>query len=100
MVVIDPPVDWGAPFNARYGPSSHLMSTEPGAAGAEELRAFVARVGIPGRPHHEGTWREHYDVAGAWVEVARAAGAVPVERAELVRLLRLRRAASGGGAER
>ncbi len=95
MIVMDPPVDWGAAFNARFGPSSHLMSTLVGEEGARELAAFVARVGIPGRPHHAGTWREHYDVAGAWVEIARAAGAVPVDRVELVRVLKARREAMG-----
>lgn len=95
MIVIDPPVDWGAEFNARFGPSAHLMSTLPGEAGARELAEFVARAGIPGRPHHPGTWREHYDVAGVWVELARAAGARAVDRAALVGVLSARRAAMG-----
>lgn len=95
MVVIDPPIDWGAGFNARFGPSSHLMSTLPGDEGARELADFVSRAGIPGRPHHGGTWREHYDLAGPWVELARAAGAVPVDRAALVQILRARRDAMG-----
>lgn len=95
MIVIDPPVDWGAPFNARYGPSSHLMSTVPGEEGAKELADFVRRAGIPGRPHHAGTWREHYDVVGAWHEIARGAGAVSVDRVELVRVLKARRDAMG-----
>ncbi|MEZ4394558.1 MAG: DUF4031 domain-containing protein [Polyangiales bacterium] len=95
MVVIDPPVDWGAPFNARYGPSSHLMSTLPGAEGARELAEFVARAGIPGRPHHPGTWREHYDVVGPWFDIAKDAGAQALDRAGLVRVLKARREAMG-----
>lgn len=95
MIVIDPPIDWGSAFNARFGPSSHLMSTLAGAEGARELREFVERVGIPGRPHHPGTWREHYDIVGAWIDIAQGAGAIPIERVELVRVLRARREAMG-----
>ncbi len=95
MVVVDTPVDWGAPFNARYGPSSHLMSTLPGDAGAEELAAFVRRVGIPGRPHHPGTSREHYDLVAPWHDLAVDAGARVVDRATLVAVLQARRAAMG-----
>ena len=95
MIVVDPPVDWGAPFNARYGPSSHLMSTEPGEAGARELAEFVRRLGMPGRPHHPGTWREHYDVVGAWHDIAQGAGAALVTREELVRVLKARRDVMG-----
>lgn len=95
MIVMDPPIDWGAPFNARYGPSSHLMSTLPGEEGARELRDFVQRAGIPGRPHHPGTWREHYDIVGAWLDRAEAEGAARVDREGLVRVLKARRDAMG-----
>lgn len=95
MVVIDPAVDWGSPFNARYGPSSHLMSTLPGEEGARELGDFVRRAGIPGRPHHPGTWREHYDIVAPWHDIAVSAGAVAVDRAALVQVLKSRREAMG-----
>jgi len=95
MIVIDALVDWKAPFNARYGPSAHLMSTLPGNAGTEELEAFVQRARIPGRPHHPGTWREHYDVVAPWHEMAIEAGAVVLDRTALVQVLRARREVMG-----
>ena len=73
-VYVDPPL-WPA-HGTRF---SHLVSD----TSLEELHAFAAAAGIPGRAF-DG---DHYDVAEARYEALVAAGAIPVEGRVLVRKL-------------
>jgi len=59
---------------------SHLASD----SSYEELHAFAARLGLPGR----GFDRDHYDLPSEWYADAVAAGAVEVSSRELVGRLR------------
>lgn len=94
MVVIDEPRDWGAPFNRRWGPSAHLLSDLAGEEGTRELVEFAAALGIPAEAiQHAGRYSEHFDLAGPWLEAARAAGAEHVDRYRLVAILRAKREA-------
>lgn len=73
MIVMDQPHDWGGAFNRRWGPSAHLISDLAGAEGSRELAAFVAAMGVAWAPvQHPGTYREHQDLAGEWLDRARA----------------------------
>lgn len=94
MIVIDEARDWGGAFNRRWGPSAHLLSDLPGEGGTRELLAFAAALGIPAAAlQNPGSSREHIDLAGPWLEAARAAGASPIDRYRLVEILRAKRAA-------
>ena len=73
-VYVDPPL-WPA-HGTHF---SHLISD----TSLEELHAFAAAAGIPGRAF-DG---DHYDVAEARYGALVAAGAVPVEGRVLVRKL-------------
>jgi hypothetical protein len=73
-VLVDPPA-W--PAHGRLW--SHLVSD----ASYEELHAFAAAAGVPGR----GFDRDHYDVPEEMYDRLVAAGAVPVPSRELVRRL-------------
>jgi len=100
VIVIDEPRDWGGAFNQRWGPSAHLLSDLPGELGTQELLAFAAVLGIPAAAlQHRGTYREHIDIAGPWLESARRHGATVVDAHQLVEILRAKRAsvASRGG---
>jgi hypothetical protein len=82
VILVDAPL-----WVARGRRWSHLVSDES----FEELHAFAAAVGLPGRAFH----RDHYDVPESMVGAVVAAGAVQVPSRELVRRLRaagLRRA--------
>ena len=93
MIVIDEPLDWGGAFNRRWCPSAHLMSDLDGEAGTRELVAFAEALGIPRAAlQHPGTAREHFDLAGPWLQAAREAGATVIDRYRLVAILQARRA--------
>jgi len=93
VIVIDEPRDWGGAFNQRFGPSAHLLSDLPGEAGTRELLDFGVRLGIPAAAlQHPGTSREHLDLAGPWLDAARAAGATVIDHYKLVDILRAKRA--------
>lgn len=97
MIVMDEPRDWGCAFNRRWGPSTHLLSDRAGDEGSRELADFVAAMGVAWAPvQHPGTYREHHDLAGPWIDRARALGAVTLDRAAFVAILRAKRAAMGG----
>ena len=97
MIAMDHPHDWGGAFNRRWGPSVHLISDLVGDDGAQELAAFVAAMGVAWAPvQHPGTYREHHDLAGEWIERARTLGATTLDRATFVGILRRKRAAMGG----
>ncbi len=90
--------DWGAAFNRRWGPSAHLMSDLTGDEGTRELVAFARALGIPAAAlQHAGTYREHFDVAGPWLDEALRAGATQVDRYALVEILRRKREALSRG---
>ena len=94
MIVMDEPHDWGGAFNRRWGPSAHLLSDLAGEAGSRELADFMVAMGVPWAPvQHPGTYREHHDLAGDWIVRARALGAVVLDRASFVGILRRKRAA-------
>lgn len=93
MIVIDTALDWGGAFNRRWGPSAHLMSDLFGDEGTRELVAFAEALGIPPMAlQHPGTSREHFDLAGPWLEAARAAGATAIDHYQLVAILKAKRA--------
>ncbi len=93
MIVIDAALDWGGAFNRRWGPSAHLMSDLDGEAGTRELVAFAESLGIPALAiQHPGTSREHFDLAGPWLDAARAQGAVAIDHYRLVAILQAKRA--------
>lgn len=95
MILVDQPRDWGAGFNARWGPSAHLLSDLAGEEGRRELAEFAAKIGLSGfRPHHAGEYNEHYDVAGQWYDAALREGAVPIDRHRLVAVLKAKRVTS------
>ena len=97
MIVMDHPHDWGGAFNRRWGPSVHLISDLAGEPGARELADFVAAMGVAWAPvQHPATYREHHDLAGEWIDRARALGAVTLDRAAFVAVLRRKREATGG----
>ena len=75
MILLDPP---RVPWRGRLW--SHLASD----SSYEELHAFAARLGLPGR----GFDRDHYDLPSEWYADAVAAGAVEVSSRELVGRLR------------
>ena len=94
MIVMDQPHDWGGAFNRRWGPSAHLISDLAGDEGSRELAAFVAAMGVAWAPvQHPGTYREHHDLAGEWLDRARALGAATLDRAAFVGILRRKREA-------
>jgi hypothetical protein len=96
MIVMDSPHDWGGAFNRRWGPSVHLVSDLPGPAGSRELAAFMAAMGVAWAPiQHADTYREHHDLAGEWIDRARSLGAVTLDRATFVGILRRKREALG-----
>ncbi len=75
MILIDPPLV------PRYGRTwSHLVSD----VSFEELHAFAAEAGLPGRAFH----RDHYDVPAELHQVMVSAGAVEVSTREIVTRLR------------
>ncbi|WP_448315500.1 DUF4031 domain-containing protein [Streptomyces sp. CO7] len=86
---IDPP-DW--PGHGRLW--SHLISD----VSFEELHAFAAGLGVPGRAF-DG---DHYDIPADLYAAAVAAGAIPVRSREIVRRLHatgLRRRKTPGPAD-
>ena len=92
MIVIDEARDWGGHFNRRWGPSAHLLSDLLGEEGTRELVEFGVALGIPAAMiQHAGGYREHFDIAGPWLDAAHAAGAVRVDRDTLVAILRRKR---------
>ena len=96
MIVMDQPNDWGGAFNRRWGPSVHLISDLEGAPGSSELAAFMEAMGVPWAPvQNPGTYREHHDLAGEWIDRARALGAVSLDRTTFVGILRRKRGAMG-----
>ncbi len=78
----------------RGEPVYHLLSDLPGHAGTAELLALARAVG-----GHDawlqapGTYREHFDLFGAWATEALAAGARPATNAEVAAALAAKRAA-------
>ncbi len=73
----------------------HLLSDRPGPAGTAELLAFVRATG--GRDQwlqSPGTYREHFDIFGKWVDVARAMGAREATSREVAAILTHKRALS------
>jgi len=92
VIVIDEARDWGGHFNQRWGPSAHLLSDLLGEEGTRELVEFVVALGIPAvMIQHAGGYREHFDLAGPWLDAAHAAGAMQVDRYTLVAILRRKR---------
>lgn len=88
MIVIDRPRDYGAPINARLGPSSHLASDRAGPEGSAELLEFALSIGMRADwLQHAGTHREHFDVFGARYQRAVDRGARPIGNMEFGRLL-------------
>jgi hypothetical protein len=74
MIVFDhPPVCW----SLKFGPSSHLVSDlRDRAAAHAELLAFAARIGLRvSWIQNAGTAQEHFDIFGAKLVAAEAAGA-------------------------
>lgn len=59
-----------------------------------ELRAFAARIGMRASwIQHEGTEREHFDLTPGRRATAVRLGAIEIDRREVVRLIREKRAA-------
>lgn len=87
MILIDRPQRWGTRTHW-----SHMISSEPGPAGTDELVAFGARIGLAPRwLQLRGTEREHFDVKGAVYQRALDAGARSVGRRELVTAIQAKR---------
>ena len=79
---------------ARGATMYHLLSDVPGSAGTAELLAFVRACG--GRDswlQSPGTYREHFDIFGKWVEQARELGAREATGREIAEILTQKRAA-------
>jgi NAD(P)H-hydrate epimerase len=72
----------------------HLLSDLPGAEGTAELLAFVrACGGQDSWMQSPGTYREHFDIFGAWAEVARELGAREATGREVAAVLARKHAA-------
>jgi hypothetical protein len=73
MIVFDDPVTW----SLKFGPSSHLASDLADRAAAHaELVAFAAHIGLrESWIQDAGTYQEHFDIFGAKLAAAAAAGA-------------------------
>ena len=72
----------------------HLLSDVPGTAGTAELLLFVRASG--GRDNwlqSPGTYREHFDIFGEWVDRARALGAREAMGREIAAILTAKRVA-------
>ena len=56
----------------------------------------MTAMGVAWAPiQHADTHREHHDLAGEWIDRARALGAVTLDRATFVGILRRKREALG-----
>lgn len=79
---------------ARGDTMYHLLSDVPGAAGTAELLRFVrASGGKDNWLQSAGTYREHFDIFGEWVERARDLGAREATGREVAEILTRKRAA-------
>lgn len=88
MIIVDQLRDWGW----HHGPSSHLISTLPGAKGSAELVAFVEKIGLKRKwIQKSGTHREHFDLNERAHNEALEAGAVQVDWRTLVRAIRAKK---------
>jgi hypothetical protein len=71
----------------------HVLSDVPGAAGGQELRAFVRGCGMrPAWVQYAGTYREHFDAHAHLAECLMRRGARLVTNREVGLLLRAKRA--------
>ncbi len=87
MIVMDAPVNYIR--NGRPKRASHLLSSLVGAEGREELLAFGKGIGLRAQwLQKRGTAHEHFDLLGSYIEKARQAGAIKVDRRRLVEILR------------
>lgn len=88
MIVVDTAQMWGA-LNRRLGPSCHMVSDLPGAAGTAELTAFAARIGLRlSWLQKPGTRHEHFDLFGKRRATAVELGAREVTGTDLARIWR------------
>jgi hypothetical protein len=91
MIYFDTPQIWPGPLCARLGKAAHLITD----GDPSELATFARRIGLkPAWLQHGGTWREHYDMFEGRVPAALAAGAVQIDRATFVGVLRKKRGAA------
>lgn len=90
MIVLDAPASYV--YRGRPARASHLISTLGGQAGREELLAFGARIGLKPRwLQRRFSAHEHFDLMGAQIDRARAAGARLVDRRQLLYYVREKR---------
>jgi hypothetical protein len=82
VIVFDTP----RPVRFRhYKRTAHCASDLPGEAGTRELLAFGKRIGLrEGWLQHRGQPREHFDLFDGRIEAARKAGAVEIDRREMI----------------
>lgn len=93
-IIFDHPIVWAVPaLGGREMPCAHLISTFEGPLGQHELIAFAIRLGFKRTwIQNMGQWGEHFDLLGTpTIERARVAGAVQVDRNEIVRVWKLKR---------
>lgn len=67
---------------AKYGRGWFHLTADS----LDELHAFAARAGIPGRAYHRGARHPHYDITAAQRLNALRGGAHPVSAREVVRI--------------
>ncbi len=81
MIVHDTPVA----YSEKYGPSAHLCSTLVGDEGKEELIAFAQGIGLKVQwIQKEDQPTEHFDIFKGKLAAAKKAGAVLVNRDQIV----------------
>lgn len=85
MIFLDRPRVW----KKSLGPSTHLVSDQPGEAGTWELVQFAKSLGMKaGWIQKKGTRHEHFDLWGKKIQQAIDQGAEMIEGRDLVRLMR------------
>lgn len=93
MIVMDEPQVW----NAKYGPSSHMLSDLHGDEGRKELLAMALLMGLPAKYLQKaGTEREHFDLFKGALRRAKLMGIKVVTREELVAIIHAKRAVLRG----
>jgi hypothetical protein len=90
MIIFDTPTQW----DVKLGPTGHLMSTLYGYEGSQELDRFAKRIGLKRQwlQNSGDPVKEHYDLMGARIAKAIAAGATEVTRQRLAAVLAEKRA--------
>lgn len=78
--------------NGKPVRAAHLLSTQAGRVGREELIEFATRIGMSANwLQKRGTVHEHFDIIGSRIERAAATGVARVDNRGLATIIKRKR---------